>query len=264
MDAALRLAKWYGITLAVAAALIMFPPTGVFLTILTQGRLPSLILVLFTLHIGCLACAKKISLGWLVLPIGFCAVWLGWVNSKREAVYLEKSKLESQNQITASFEKSHTLVFPDEDGLVIRARRYFAAPMRVYMGKVEFSAATRLTCSESYCGKEPLSPPPSDALVFHELGHPDRSRPIYRHSYEITQSSPTAGKRVIGHFNYGELFLPTWSPLFFAGCYLIGGPSPGWDCTVTPETRRISYGETGSRPENSDPLIASLANMLGF
>jgi hypothetical protein len=248
----------------VVGALILFPYTGFFLTILTHGRLPSLILNLFVLHIGYLACARKISLAWLVVPVGFYGAWIGWVNSKSEAVYLEKSKLENENRIMEQFEKSNTLVFPDEDGLVIRARRYFAAPIRGYMGKVEFSAATRLTCYDSYCGKEPFSPPPSDAIVFHELGHPDRSQPIYRHSYEITQNSATVGDHVIGHFKHGVLFVPTWSPFFIAGCYLIDGPESRWDCTVTPETRRIPYGETGSRPESPDPVIASLANMLGL
>ncbi|MGA7804920.1 hypothetical protein, partial [Bradyrhizobium sp.] len=115
MDAILRLVKWYGSALFVVGLLILFPVTGFFLTILTQGRLLSLILNLFMLHIGYLACTRKISLAWLVVPVGFYGAWIGWVNSKSEAVYLEKSKLESENRITGQFEKSNTLVFPDED-----------------------------------------------------------------------------------------------------------------------------------------------------
>jgi hypothetical protein len=59
-----------------------------------------------------------------------------------------------------------------------------------------------------------------------------------------------------------------WAPVFVAGCFLIDNPA-AWLCDISPKFRRVEVGETGYRSEydpweeNSDPVVATLANMLG-
>jgi hypothetical protein len=93
---------------------------------------------------------------------------------------------------------------------------------------------------------------------------PSRSPGAYRHRYELTQNSATTGDRIVGHFNFGVLRAPVWAPVFFAGCFLIA-----WQCQIAPKLRKLAVGETGYADqwdlvsESSDPVIATLANMLG-
>jgi hypothetical protein len=84
----------------------------------------------------------------------------------------------------------------------------------------------------------------------------------------LTQKSGSAGDPVVGHFNFGWLSTPVWAPVFVAGCFLIDNPA-AWLCDISPKLRRVAVGETGYASEydpfeeKSDPVIATLANMLG-
>jgi hypothetical protein len=111
----LRLVGNYGIAFVVAAALIWFPLTGFFLTPLTGGVLLSLICNLLLLHLGYLACTKRVPLAWLVVPIVCYGAWLGWLIWKTAGVNQEKSGLESENHFTEPIEKNMTLIFSAND-----------------------------------------------------------------------------------------------------------------------------------------------------
>ena len=284
MNPALRLFKNYGIALVVVGALIWFPVTGFFLTILTLGLLPSLICNLFMIHLACAAWTRSVPLEWLVVPIACYGVWLGWVIGKTNAIALEKSKLQSENHVTGPIPQNVTLVFPEKDVEFARRSKLHLAPsVRVFVGSVELSTmkAGRILCmlpkpndppflKKSRCSTEPISEPPADAIVFRQLERPDpqsKSR-TYLHRYELTQKSATTSDHVVGHFNFGWLSTPVWAPIFVAGCFLIDQPA-AWLCDISPKLRRVAVGETGYASkydpfnENSDPVIATLANMLG-
>jgi hypothetical protein len=259
MSPVLRLVRNYGIALIVVGALIWFPFTGFFLTILTGGLLPSLICNLFLIHLTYGVCTKRVPLGWSAVPIICYGVWLSWVISQNSIISAEKIRLESENHITAATPPNVTLVFPvnEADTLAFVAKRHLAPPVRIFIGKTELSA-------------EPSSTPPADAIVFHRLEGPDpnsKSR-TYRYRYELTQSAAPTGDPVVGHFNYGALRAPVWAPVFVAGCFLIDQPS-AWSCAISPMLRRVPVGETGyAGPYEiasgiKDPIIATLANMLG-
>ena len=284
MNQALRLFRNYGIALVVVGALIWFPVTGFFLTTLTLGLLPSLICNLFMIHLAWAAWTRSVPLEWLVLPIACYGIWLGWVVGKTHAVALEKNKLESENHVTGSIPQNVTLVFPEGDlEIARRAKRHLAPPVRVFDGSIELSTikASDMLCmlakpndppsmKKFRCPTEPVSQPPADAIVFRQLERPDldsRSR-IFFHRYELTQKSGSTGDPVIGHFNFGRLSTPVWAPVFVAGCFLIDNPA-AWLCDISPKLRRVAVGETGYASEydpfeeKSDPVIATLANMLG-
>jgi hypothetical protein len=284
MNQALRLFRNYGIALVVVGALIWFPVTGFFLTTLTLGLLPSLICNLFMIHLAWAAWTRSVPHEWLVLPIACYGIWLGWVVGKTHAVALEKNKLESENHVTGSIPQNVTLVFPEGDlEIARRAKRHLAPPVRVFDGSIELSAikASDMLCmlakpndppsmKKFRCPTEPVSQPPADAIVFRQLERPDlhsRSR-IFFHRYELTQKSGSTGDPVIGHFNFGRLSTPVWAPVFVAGCFLIDNPA-AWLCDISPKLRRVAVGETGYASEydpfeeKSDPVIATLANMLG-
>ena len=284
MNQALRLFRNYGIALVVVGALIWFPITGFFLTTLTLGLLPSLICNLFMIHLAWAAWTRSVPLEWLVLPIACYGIWLGWVVGKTHAVALEKNKLESENHVTGSIPQNVTLVFPEGDlEIARRAKRHLAPPVRVFDGSIELSTikASDMLCmlakpndppsmKKFRCPTEPVSQPPADAIVFRQLERPDlhsRSR-IFFHRYELTQKSGSTGDPVIGHFNFGRLSTPVWAPVFVAGCFLIDNPA-AWLCDISPKLRRVAVGETGYASEydpfeeKSDPVIATLANMLG-
>lgn len=284
MNQVLRLFRNYGIALVVVGALIWFPVTGFFLTTLTLGLLPSLICNLFMMHLAWAAWTRSVPLEWLVLPIACYGIWLGWVVGKTHAVALEKNKLESENHVTGSIPQNVTLVFPEGDlEIARRAKRHLAPPVRVFDGSIELSTikASDMLCmlakpndppsmKKFRCPTEPVSQPPADAIVFRQLERPDlhsRSR-IFFHRYELTQKSGSTGDPVIGHFNFGRLSTPVWAPVFVAGCFLIDNPA-AWLCDISPKLRRVAVGETGYASEydpfeeKSDPVIATLANMLG-
>jgi len=284
MNQALRLFRNYGIALVVVGALIWFPVTGFFLTTLTLGLLPSLICNLFMIHLAWAAWTRSVPLEWLVLPIACYGIWLGWVIGKTHAVALEKNKLESENHVTGSIPQNVTLVFPEGDlEIARRAKRHLAPPVRVFDGSIELSTikASDMLCmlakpndppsmKKFRCPTEPVSQPPADAIVFRQLERPDlhsKSR-IFFHRYELTQKSGSTGDPVIGHFNFGRLSTPVWAPVFVAGCFLIDNPA-AWLCDISPKLRRVAVGETGYASEydpfeeKSDPVIATLANMLG-
>ena len=284
MNQALRLFRNYGIALVVVGALIWFPITGFFLTTLTLGLLPSLICNLFMIHLAYSAWTRSVSLEWLVLPIACYGIWLGWVVGKTHAVALEKSKLESENHVTGSIPQNVTLVFPEGDlEIARRAKRHLAPPVRVFDGSIELSTikASDMLCmlakpndppsmKKFRCPTEPVSQPPADAIVFRQLERPDlhSGSRIFFHRYELTQKSGSTGDPVIGHFNFGRLSTPVWAPVFVAGCFLIDNPA-AWLCDISPKLRRVAVGETGYASEydpfeeKSDPVIATLANMLG-
>ena len=284
MNQALRLFRNYGIALVVVGALIWFPVTGFFLTTLTLGLLPSLICNLFMIHLAWAAWTRSVPLEWLVLPIACYGIWLGWVVGKTHAVALEKNKLESENHVTGSIPQNVTLVFPEGDlEIARRAKRHLAPPVRVFDGSIELSTikASDMLCmlakpndppsmKKFRCPTEPVSQPPADAIVFRQLERPDlhSGSRIYLHRYELTQKSGSAGDPVIGHFNFGRLSTPVWAPVFVAGCFLIDNPA-AWLCDISPKLRRVAVGETGYASEydpfeeKSDPVIATLANMLG-
>jgi len=261
MNPVLRLVRNYGIALIVVGALSWFPYTGFFLTILTGGLLPSLICNLFLIHLAYVACTKRTSLGWLVLPIVCYGAWFSWAIWQNNAVSVEKSKLESENHITVATPPNVTLVFPvnEADSLAFVAKRHLAPPVRIFFGPTELC-----------CSTEPPSMPPADAIVFHRLEGPDPNSEsmTYRYRYELTQSAASTGDPVVGHFNYGALRAPVWAPVFTAGCFLIDQPS-AWKCDISPMLRRIPVGETGyAEPYElasgkADPVIATLAKMLG-
>jgi hypothetical protein len=284
MNQALRLFRNYGIALVVVGALIWFPVTGFFLTTLTLGLLPSLICNLFMIHLAWAAWTRSVPLEWLVLPIACYGIWLGWVVGKTHAVALEKNKLESENHVRGSIPQNVTLVFPEGDlEIARRAKRHLAPPVRVFDGSIELSTikASDMLCmlakpndppsmKKFRCPTEPVSQPPADAIVFRQLERPDlhsKSR-IFFHRYELTQKSGSTGDPVIGHFNFGRLSTPVWAPVFVAGCFLIDNPA-AWLCDISPKLRRVAVGETGYASEydpfeeKSDPVIATLANMLG-
>ena len=284
MNQALRLFRNYGIALVVVGALIWFPITGFFLTTLTLGLLPSLICNLFMIHLAWAAWTRSVPLEWLVLPIACYGIWLSWVVGKTHAVALEKNKLESENHVTGSIPQNVTLVFPEGDlEIARRAKRHLAPPVRVFDGSIELSTikASDMLCmlakpndppsmKKFRCPTEPVSQPPADAIVFRQLERPDlhsKSR-IFFHRYELTQKSGSTGDPVIGHFNFGRLSTPVWAPVFVAGCFLIDNPA-AWLCDISPKLRRVAVGETGYASEydpfeeKSDPVIATLANMLG-
>ena len=281
----LRFFRNYGITLVVVSALIWFPVTGFFLTFLTLGLLPSLICNAFLIHLAYAAWTKKFSRAWLAVPIACYVVWLGWVIGKTYAVALEKSKLESENHVTGSIPQNVTLVFPKGDlEFARRAKRHLAPSVRVFDGSIELSTikATQMLCMLAQphdppfikrlrCPTEPISQPPADAIVFRQLERPDpqsKSR-TYFHRYELTQNSATTGDHVVGHFNFGWLSTPVWAPVFVAGCFLIDNPA-AWLCDISPKLRKVAVGKTGYASEydpceeKSDPVVATLANMLGI
>jgi hypothetical protein len=284
MNQALRLFRNYGIALVVVGALIWFPITGFFLTTLTLGLLPSLICNLFMIHLAWAAWTRSVPLEWLVLPIACYGIWLGWVIGKTHAVALEKNKLESENHVTGSIPQNVTLVFPEGDlEIARRAKRHLAPPVRVFDGSIELSTikASDMLCmlakpndppsmKKFRCPTEPVSQPPADAIVFRQLERPDlhSGSRIFFHRYELTQKSGSTGDPVIGHFNFGRLSTPVWAPVFVAGCFLIDNPA-AWLCDISPKLRRVAVGETGYASEydpfeeKSDPVIATLANMLG-
>ncbi len=284
MNQALRLFRNYGIALVVVGALIWFPVTGFFLTTLTLGLLPSLICNLFMIHLAWAAWTRSVPLEWLVLPIACYGIWLGWVVGKTHAVALEKNKLESENHVTGSIPQNVTLVFPEGDlEIARRAKRHLAPPVRVFDGSIELSTikASDMLCmlakpndppsmKKFRCPTEPVSQPPADAIVFRQLERPDlhSGSRIFFHRYELTQKSGSTGDPVIGHFNFGRLSTPVWAPVFVAGCFLIDNPA-AWLCDISPKLRRVAVGETGYASEydpfeeKSDPVIATLANMLG-
>jgi hypothetical protein len=236
------------------------------------------------MHLAWAAWTRSVPLEWLVLPIACYGIWLGWVVGKTHAVALEKNKLESENHVTGSIPQNVTLVFPEGDlEIARRAKRHLAPPVRVFDGSIELSAikASDMLCmlakpndppsmKKFRCPTEPVSQPPADAIVFRQLERPDlhsRSR-IFFHRYELTQKSGSTGDPVIGHFNFGRLSTPVWAPVFVAGCFLIDNPA-AWLCDISPKLRRVAVGETGYASEydpfeeKSDPVIATLANMLG-
>jgi hypothetical protein len=283
--ASLRFFRNYGIALAVVSALIWFPVTGFFLTFLTLGLLPSLICNAFLIHLAYAAWTKKFPRAWLAVPIACYGAWLGWAVLKNWDTYREKSQLESENHVTGSIPQSVTLVFPEGDlEIARRAKRHLAPSVRVFDGSIELSAikANEMLCMLSKpndppsmqkfrCPTEPISQPPADAIVFRQLERPDphsKSR-IYFHRYELTQRSGSTGDAVAGHFNFGRLSAPVWAPVFVAGCFLIDNPA-AWLCDISPKLRRVAVGETGYPSEDdpweekSDPVIATLANMLGI
>jgi len=280
----LRFFRNYGITLVVVSALIWFPVTGFFLTGLTLGLLPSLICNVFLSHLAYAAWTKKFSRAWLAVPIACYGIWLGWVVLRNWDIYREKSKLESENHVRGSIPQNVTLVFPEGDlEIARRAKRHLAPSVRVFDGSIELSTikASEMLCmlakpndppsiKKFRCPTEPISQPPADAIVFRQLERPDphsKSR-IYFHRYELTQKSGSTGDPVAGHFNFGWLSTPAWAPVFVAGCFLIDNPA-AWLCDISPKLRRVAVGETGYRSEydpweeKSDPVIATLANMLG-
>ena len=91
--------------------------------------------------------------------------------------------------------------------------------------------------------------------------------PSYRHRYEVERQSAT-GASIVGHLNFGSLTAPMLLPVFVAGCFLIDQPA-AWRCTIMPMFRKLRFGDLGpSNPddfddEDSDPVIANLARMLG-
>jgi hypothetical protein len=282
MNPALRLFRNYGIALVVVAALTWFPITGFWLTILTLGLFPSLVCNLILIHLASVAWTRKVSRAWLVVPIACYGVWLGWAVWKNNAVALEKSKLESENHVTGPIPQNVTLVFPEDDRFAIRAKRYLVPSVRVFVGSIELSPmkANQPLCRffivhdaylEHYrCPTEPTSVPPADAIVFRQLERPDAQSKseTYRYRYELTQNSATTSDRILGHFNFGVLRAPVWAPVFVAGCFLIDQPA-AWQCVISPKFRKEAVGETGYADawdlasERSDPIIATLANMLG-
>jgi hypothetical protein len=281
MNPALRLFRNYGVVLVVVAALTWFPMTGFWLTILTNGLLSSLVCNLILLHLARAAWTGKVSRAWLVIPIACYGIWLGWAVWKNAVVALEKSKLESENHVTRPIPQNVTLVFPEGDVFAIRAKRYLAPSVRVFVGSIELSTMKvgQPLCRflvpksdfETYnCLTEPTSASPADAIVFRQLERrdPQSESEAYRYRYELTQNSATTGDRVVGHFNFGLLLAPVWAPVFVAGCFLIDDP-PAWQCQISPKLRNVAVGETGYADhsdlvsERSDPVIATLANMLG-
>jgi hypothetical protein len=282
MNPTLRFFRNYGIALVVVAALIWFPITGFWLTILTLGLFPSLVCNLFLIHLASVAWTRKVSRAWLVVPIACYGVWLGWAVWKNNAVVLEKSKLESENHGTGPIPQNVTLVFPEGDlEFARRAKRHLAPSVRVFVGSIELSTikAGQMLCmlaqpndppfiKKSRCPTEPISQPPADAIVFRQLERPDpqSKSQTYLHQYELTQNSATTGDPVVGHFNFGWLSTPVWAPVFVAGCFLIDNPAA---CDISPKLRKVAVGETGYASEydpwkeKSDPVIATLADMLG-
>ena len=214
------------------------------------------------------------------MPIACYGVWLGWAVWKNIVVALEKSELESENHMTGPIPQNVTLVFPEGDTFAIRAKGYLAPSVRVFVGSIELSTrkAGQPLCrfivhidylKQYNCPTEPTSAAPADAIVFRQLERPDpkSKSETYRYRYELTQSFATTGDRVIGHFNFGLLRAPVWAPVFLAGCFLIDHPS-AWQCDISPKLRKVSVGETGyadawELESRSDPVIATLANVLG-
>ncbi len=252
----------YGLALAVAAALTYFPVTGFFLPFFTGGLLPALICNLFLLHLVYLAYWRRIGLVWLLVPIVCYGAWLHWVIGKNAAADEEKARLENENHITEPIDKNMTLMFPENDSLAIRSRRHLLAPVRVFMGPIEFSADKGQSCTSYYCAKDLPPAPPTNPIVFHRLDKPDLASPIHIYRYELT-----SGDRVIGHFNFGTLATPSRWPFFVAACFLIDQPS-SWQCVMRPQMQELSVGgdwidhyDTGHL--RSDPAIKILANMLG-
>jgi hypothetical protein len=280
MNLVLRLVRNYGIALVAAAALIWFPFTGFFLTILTLGLLPSLICNLFLIHLAYAVGTRSVPLGWLIVPIACYGVWFGWFVAKNNAVALGKSKLESENHVTGPIPQNVTLVFPKGDvEFARRAKRHLAPSVRVFVGSIELSTikAGQMLCMlakpndppfiKNRCPTEPISQPPADAIVFRQLERPDFKSRTYLHRYELTQNSAMTGDLVVGHFNFGWLSTPVWAPVFVAGCFLIDSPA-AWLCDISPKLRKVAVGETGYASkydpweEKSDPVIATLADML--
>jgi hypothetical protein len=278
MNPVLRLVRNYGVALVILGALIWFPFTGFWLTILTLGLLPSLICNLFLIHLSYLALTRNVALGWLVVPITCYGVWLGWAIWQNTAVFSKKSKLESENHITVPTPQNVTLVFPKDassafsNSFADDARRYLDLSVRVFADETELSLPpqkrgwpVRPYC----CSSLPPSTPPGDAIVFHRLEAPAPGySPTHLYRYELTQSSAPDRNSVVGHFNFGRLQAPVWVPVFVAGCVLIdGGPNAGWKCMIGPKFREVWVGETGPTFKydyDSEPrVIKSLAKMLG-
>jgi hypothetical protein len=273
MNPAVRLVRNYGIALIVVAALIWFPFTGFWLTILTLGLLPSLVCNLFLIHLAIAAGTGGLPRGWLAVPILCYGAWLGWLVWQTHTIDREISTIEGENRVAGPIEQNVTLVFPKDDELAIRARRHLAPPLRVFMGPIELPAvkessqvcASVLDVLRARCATDPSSTPPPGAIVFHQLEYRHQGSGIYRYRYELTRNSSAVA---IGHFNFGTLSAPAWGPLFRAGCYLIDNP-PAWRCATSAMLRKVTFGQTGSASpydplyEKSDPVIATLAKMLG-
>jgi hypothetical protein len=273
MNPAVRLGRNYAIALVVVAALIWFPLTGFWLTILTSGLLPALVCNLFLIHLAVASATERISRRWLAVPILGYGAWLGWMVWQTHVVDLKMGMLEGENRVAGPIEPNVTLVFPEHDELAIRARRHLAPPLRVFMGPIELLAVKEssqacafvLQVMRAGCATDPSATPPPDAVVFHQLEFRHQGSGIYRYRYELTRKSSAM---VVGHFNFGTLSAPAWGPLFRAGCYLIDNP-PDWRCAMSAMIRKVTFGATGSASlydpfhEKSDPVIATLANMLG-
>ena len=267
MNPAARLVRNYAIALVVVAALIWFPITGFWLTILTFGLLPSLVCNLFLIHLAIAAGTGSLPRGWLAVPILCYGAWLGWLIWQTRAIDLEIGAIEGENRVAGPIERNATLVFPQHDELAVRAKRHLAAPLRVFMGPIELKGACDSVGDVLYarCATDPSATPPPDAVVFHQLEHRHQGSGIYRYRYELTRDSSASA---IGHFSFGTLSAPAWGPLFRAGCYLIDNP-PAWQCAMSAMLRKVAFGQTGSASpydpflEKSDPVIATLAKMLG-
>ena len=269
----LGLVRNYGITLVVVGALIWFPFTGFWLTILTLGLLPALICNLFLIHLSYAALTRKVALGWLVVPVACYGAWLGWAIWQNNAVFSEKSKLESENLLTLPMLQNATLVFPKNDRLSVKVRQHLAPPLRVFVGSSELAVGLPSFCQievslerDSRCVVEPSATPPNDAIVFHRLPDLKDIPAKYLPRYELMQNSAT-GDHIVGHFTFGGLLAPVWAPVFRAGCYLIDYP-PAWKCVTSPMLRRVPVGEAGEPTSQYDDdvekrAIRTLANMLG-
>ena len=113
------------------------------------------------------------------------------------------------------------------------------------------------------------SEPAAKSLTFRQLEAPDPhiGAPSYRYRYEVARQSAT-GASVVGHLNFGSLTSPMLLSVFVAGCFLIDQPA-AWRCTIMPMFRNVRFGDLGPRDpddyddQDSDPVIANLARMLG-
>ena len=274
MSPVVRLVRNYGITLVVVMALVWFPLTGFWLTILTLGLVPAFVCNLFLIHLAVASATGRVSRRWLVVPTLCYGAWLGWLAWQTHALDLKLGKLEGENQVAGPIEPDVTLVFPEHDELAIRARKRLAPPLRVFMGPIELLAVRGssqacvavLQALRAGCATDPSATPPPDSIIFRQVEPLYQDPGTYRYRYELKRvSSATA----IGHFNFGALSAPAWLPVFRAGCYLIDNP-PAWQCVISAMLRKVTFGETNSASLYDDPLytrsdavIATLANMLG-
>ncbi|MGO9005629.1 MAG: hypothetical protein ACLQB4_07690 [Beijerinckiaceae bacterium] len=264
---AVRLVRNYGLVLAALAVVSYYPYTGFFLTILTLGRLPSLVCNAFLIHLSITSLRGTIARAWLGIPIICYGAWLGWLIWQRTDTYLTTEKLEAENSISEPVEQDVTLVFSQSDSeLSKRAFNFLAPPVRIFSGTAE--------SGPDYI--PPNSPPLKEWLYFRQLEapNPDSGGGAYLYRYELVRNSATNEQRVIGHFNFGRLSRPSLAPIFFAGCGLIDNP-PAWRCEITPFPDFVPIGQIGDELYNydpghydpfhtkADPVIRTLAKMLG-